>query len=55
MLHSPFSAPRHRQRKELLMRHYVEMGCQLLQAGSDMGFLLDAGRARTELLRGLRA
>ena len=39
--------------QEPLMRRYVEMGCRLLQAGSDMGFMLDAGKARTGLLRGL--
>jgi 4-hydroxy-2-oxoheptanedioate aldolase len=39
--------------QEPLMRRYVEMGCRLLQAGSDMGFMLDAGKARTALLRGL--
>ncbi len=40
--------------QEPLMRRYVEMGCRLLQAGSDMGFLIDAGKARTALLRGLQ-
>lgn len=39
--------------QEPLMRRYVDMGCRLLQAGSDMGFILDAGKARTTLLRGL--
>lgn len=40
--------------QEPLMLRYVDMGCRLLQAGSDLGFMLDAGKARTQLLRGLR-
>jgi 4-hydroxy-2-oxoheptanedioate aldolase len=40
---------------EPLMRRYIEMGCRFLQAGGDLGFMLEAGRARTDFLRGIAA
>ncbi len=39
---------------QALMQRYVEMGCLLLQAGSDLGFMLDGGAQRTTFLRGLK-
>jgi 4-hydroxy-2-oxoheptanedioate aldolase len=38
---------------EALMRRYVGMGCRFLQAGGDLGFMMDAGAQRTAFLRGL--
>jgi 4-hydroxy-2-oxoheptanedioate aldolase len=38
---------------EALMRRYVGMGCRFLQAGGDLGFMMDAGARRTAFLRGL--
>jgi 4-hydroxy-2-oxoheptanedioate aldolase len=37
-----------------LMQRYVEMGCLFLQAGSDLGFMLDGSNQRTTFLRGLK-
>jgi 4-hydroxy-2-oxoheptanedioate aldolase len=39
--------------EEGLMRRYVDMGCRFLQAGADLGFLLEAASRRTAFLRGL--
>jgi len=38
---------------ETLMHRYVGMGCRFLQAGGDLGFLMEAGVRRTDYLRGL--
>ena len=38
---------------EALMRRYVTMGCRFLQAGGDLGFMMEAGARRTAFLRGL--
>jgi 2-keto-3-deoxy-L-rhamnonate aldolase RhmA len=38
---------------EALMRRYVGMGCRFLQAGGDLGFMMEAGARRTAFLRGL--
>jgi 4-hydroxy-2-oxoheptanedioate aldolase len=40
---------------EALMRRYVGMGCRFLQAGGDLGFMMDAGAQRTGFLRALTA
>jgi 4-hydroxy-2-oxoheptanedioate aldolase len=38
---------------EVLTRRYVGMGCRFLQAGGDLGFMMEAGERRTAFLRGL--
>jgi 4-hydroxy-2-oxoheptanedioate aldolase len=38
---------------EALMRRYVGMGCRFLQAGGDLGFIMEAGAQRAAFLRGL--
>src|SRR5580704_2131632 len=38
---------------EALMQRYVGMGCRFLQAGGDLGFMMEAGARRTAFLRGL--
>lgn len=42
-------------REDALMRRYVGMGARFVVAGTDVPLLLEAGRARTKLLRGLEA
>jgi 2-keto-3-deoxy-L-rhamnonate aldolase RhmA len=38
---------------EALMRRYVSMGCRFLQAGGDLGFIMEAGAQRAAFLRGV--
>jgi 4-hydroxy-2-oxoheptanedioate aldolase len=38
---------------EALMQRYVGMGCRFLQAGGDLGFMMEAGARRTAFLRSL--
>ena len=37
-----------------LMQQYIEMGMRFILSGSDLAFMMAAGKARAELLRGLK-
>ena len=42
-------------REDALMRRYIEMGARFILAGVDLPLLMEAGKARTNFLRGLEA